>query len=391
MTDPIVSDEIRAMENKSDSVDYQPGILERWGIRVLSDLSQRDKTSLGKWTKEEFGSSSRKIIAWTVFWAFQTGLWTTLFILLVEKLFPESPELWSSVFFEKWFWTGAALLVGTFVEFYLLYKLGLSSVYKLTRTAGFDLKEDPDLITGISNLLSRLALEIPDPDLKLLGIDPYRLTNKRSLFITTLLYKAKVFLSNVVAKIVIRKLLARNSFRVYADFVAAPVTAFWDAIVLYIILKELRTRLLTRAISENLVGEILEIQDSLGRDAKIACMTAVGNSVVFTQRFHPNLEFILIKLHKAFRIENYHFRLDEWESLELLLPALNDSEKELCLKILSVTCCFDGKISSFEKKHLPLVFGQRSEDRLRWMERLASAIRNGDLDEAKELSSLKIR
>ncbi|WP_207796095.1 hypothetical protein [Leptospira ellisii] len=76
--------------------------------------------------------------------------------------------------------------------------------------------------------------------------------------------------------------------------------------------------------------------------------------------------------------------------MERLLPALNESEKELCLKILSVTCCFDGKISSFERKHLPLVFGERSEERLRWMERLASAIRRGDLEESKELSSLNI-
>ncbi|XDD49744.1 hypothetical protein AB3N59_15350 [Leptospira sp. WS92.C1] len=376
------------MGNRSANTEYKPGILERWGIRVLRKLAQKDKKSPGKWTREEFGAGSKRIIGWTVFWALQTGFWTTFGIILVEKLFPEAPELMSPVFIEKWFWTGLALLLGTVLEFYLLYRIGLSSVYQLTRLAGVDLEEDPDLITGITNLLSRLALEIPDPDLKLLGIDPYRLTNKQSLFLTTLLYKAKVFLSNLVAKIIIRKIFARNSFRVYADFVAAPITAIWDAIVLYVILKELRTRLLTRILSGDLVERILSQKDLLSRNAKIACMTAVGNSVVFTQRFHPNLEYILIKLHKAFQIEDYQFRLDEWESLEKLLSGLNDRERELCLKILSVTCCFDGKISSFEKKHLPLVFGNGSKERLEWIETLADSINRGDLEESRELARL---
>lgn len=376
------------MKMGSPEEEYKPGLLERWGIRVLADLARRDKRSPGNWDAQEFGSGSKKVIGWTVFWALHTGFWTTFFIILVEKLFPENPELWSPVFLEKWTWTGLALLLGTVLEFYLLYRIGLSSVYRMTRLAGLDLQEDPDLITSVSNLLSRLALEIPDPDLKLLGIDPYRLTNKQSLFLTTLLYKAKVFLSNLVAKIVIRKILARNSFRVYADFVAAPITAIWDAIVLYIILKELRTRLLTRIVSKELVDDILARKESLSRNAQIACMTAIGNSIVFTQRFHPNLEYILIKLHKAFQIENYHFRLDEWESFEKLLRDLNESERDFCLKILSITCCFDGKISSFEKKHLPLVFGKDSAERLIWVQKLADAINDGDLEKSRELARL---
>ncbi|MBW0435255.1 hypothetical protein HGB47_16705 [Leptospira yasudae] len=376
------------MKIGSPSEEYKPGILERWGIGILNDLAKRDKRSLGSWDSQEFGSGSKRIIRWTVFWSLQTGFWTTFVIILVEKFFPENPELWSSVFLEKWTWTGLALLLGTVLEFYLLYRIGLASVYQMTRLAGLDLQEDPDLITGVTNLLSRLALEIPDPDLKLLGIDPYRLTNKQSLFLTTLLYKAKVFLSNLVAKIIIRKILARNSFRVYADFVAAPITALWDAIVLYIILKELRTRLLTRIISKELVEEILSRKDKLSKEAMIGCMTAIGNSVVFTQRFHPNLEYILIKLHKAFQIENYHFRLDEWESFEKILNGLGQTEKDFCLKILSVTCCFDGKISSFERKHLPLVFGKDAEERLIWVQKLADAINEGDLESARILARL---
>ncbi|RHX78065.1 hypothetical protein DLM76_19640 [Leptospira yasudae] len=376
------------MKIGSPSEEYKPGILERWGIGILNDLAKRDKRSLGSWDSQEFGSGSKRIIRWTVFWSLQTGFWTTFVIILVEKFFPENPELWSSVFLEKWTWTGLALLLGTVLEFYLLYRIGLASVYQMTRLAGLDLQEDPDLITGVTNLLSRLALEIPDPDLKLLGIDPYRLTNKQSLFLTTLLYKAKVFLSNLVAKIIIRKILARNSFRVYADFVAAPITALWDAIVLYIILKELRTRLLTRIISKELVEEILSRKDKLSKEAMIGCMTAIGNSVVFTQRFHPNLEYILIKLHKAFQIEDYHFRLDEWESFEKILNGLDQTEKDFCLKILSITCCFDGKISSFERKHLPLVFGKDAEERLIWVQKLADAINDGDLESARTLARL---
>ncbi len=369
--------------------EYKPGFLEKWGIRVLQDYVRRERTSKKeKGVPSNFFPESNRIIRWSTFWGLQIGFWTTYFIILVEKLFPDSPEFLSPAFIEKWSYAGAALAIGTLIEFYLLYKLGLWAAYRLNQLAGMELENDPDLVTENANLLSRMALEIPDPDLRILGIDPLRLTDKRSLLIRTFFYKAKVLLSNLLAKIVLRKVLARNSLRVYADYVAAPITAIWDGLVIYLILIELRIRLLSRVLAKEVTDQILEKKDSLSENAKFAFLAAVGNSVVFTQRFHPSLEYMLIKMYKGFGLNSSRHSFDDLETFGNLVSKLSGSEKEACLRLLSLACSFDGKLSSFEAKHIKRILGEEASERLDSISRLSSYIRKGNLEACRESSRL---
>ena len=46
---------------------------------------------------------------------------------------------------------------------------------------------------SVKNILARTALELPDPELKILGIDPFKRVSKKNLFILGLIYKAKIF------------------------------------------------------------------------------------------------------------------------------------------------------------------------------------------------------
>ncbi|TGL60546.1 LBF_2804 family protein [Leptospira sarikeiensis] len=369
--------------------DYKPGVLEKWGIQILLDYVREEKDkNTSEEPSEDFFPKSTKIIRWATFWGLQIGFWTTYLIILVEKLFPESPEVFSPEFIEKWSYAGAALAIGTILEFYLLYKLGLWAAYRLTKLSGIQLEEDPDLVTGNANLLSRMALEIPDPDLKLLGIDPLRLTDKRSLLIRTFFYKTKVLLSNLLAKIVLRKILARNSLRVYADYVAAPITAIWDGVVMYLILKELRIRLLSRIIAREITDEILSRSKTLSENAKIAFLAAIGNSVVFTQRFHPNLEYMLIKMHKGFGLNSHSGSLDDLDTFGSLISKLSVPEKQACLKLLCVACSFDGKLSSFETKHIKRILGEEAKENLDSIRILSEYIRKGNLEACRERSRL---
>ncbi|TGM12794.1 hypothetical protein EHQ81_12980 [Leptospira selangorensis] len=369
--------------------DYKPGVLEKWGIKILRNYVNGDKEGeklLGP--SPDFFPKSTRIIRWASFLGLQIGFWTTYFIILVEKLFPESPETFSPEFIEKWSYAGAALAIGTILEFYLLYKLGLWAAYKLTKLSGIELEEDPDLVTGNANLLSRMALEIPDPDLKLLGIDPLRLTDKRSLLIRTFFYKTKVLLSNLIAKIVLRKILARNSLRVYADYIAAPITAIWDGVVMYLILKELRIRLLSRIIAKEVTDEILKNKDKLSKEGKIAFLAAVGNSVVFTQIFHPNLEYMLIKMHKGFGSNSQNGSLDDLDTFGSLVSQLSKEEKKACLRLLCVACSFDGKLSAFETKHIKRILGEEAKENLDSIRILSEYIRKGNLEACRERSRL---
>ncbi|MFB5652268.1 hypothetical protein ACE5IS_16610 [Leptospira wolffii] len=371
--------------DRNVNLEYKPGFLEKWGIRILEDyVRKQGKAMVDEKISADFFPRSTWIIRWVTFLGLQVGFWTTYLIILVEKLFPESPEFLSSEFIEKWSYAGSALAIGTILEFYLLYKLGLWAAFRLFRLSGMELEKDPDLVTGNANLLSRMALEIPDPDLRLLDIDPLRLTDKRSLLIRTFFYKAKVLLSNLIAKIVLRKILARNSLRVYADYIAAPITAIWDGVVLYLILIELRIRLLSRVIAKEIADQILERKNTLSEDAKVAFIAAIGNSVVFTQRFHPNLEYMLIKLYKGFGMEALEHSFDDLETFGGLISKLSEPEKEACLRLLSVACSFDGKLSSFEAKHIKRVLGDSAQERLDSIRVLSAHIRNGNLEACRE-------
>lgn len=365
---------------------YRPGFLERWGLGILMRTMRQRQAEPER--HRDFQRQTRIVIWSAAGLAFLIGFLITAPLVAYELSFPASPELWSPAFFEKWTAVGLTLALGSILEVYLLYRLGLYAVYRIARLAGVHLEEDhAALVTRLPNMLSRVALEIPDPNLKLLEIDSMRMVNKRTLFVRTMLYRAKIMLSNVVAKIVLRKIFARSALRSYADYIAAPITALWDAAVMLIVLYEVRVRLLSRILAEEIHEQIVTQQDRFRPEFKLVLLQTVGNAIVLAQRFHPTLEYLLVRLHHDFALQRSE-ALDDWDLYIQRLNALSAPERRVAHELLAVACAFDGHLSGLERRllsRLPAEFSLSER-----VDAVTRPIRAGDLEEGRAFCRLSL-
>ncbi|MBL0955387.1 MAG: hypothetical protein IBJ01_11520 [Leptospira sp.] len=359
---------------------YKPGILEQWGRRVLISLRTLTKEQKSEGEKG-FSKVSKRLLFWGSFWSFWIGFFpSVLFVYLSVYLPPISYESFSKVSYEGLFWFVSLLTIVTVIEFYLLFRLGFYLSYQMAKAADVELADEPELITPIPGMMARLVLEIPDPRIRLYGIDPYKHLNERALFFRTLLYKSKVFLSNIFAKLMLKVILGRTSLRFLIEYISGPITGIWDAVTTYMILFELRKRIITRKLADSILLQI----KAKNRNPKLieSVLRTVALSIVYTKTFHPNFEYLLFGLlgllPKRANLQN----LDDWEHFVLSLQGLTTEEKKWPVSIFAICASFDGKLNAEELN----AFEGLSDHSPTWiLERvrfLSATIQKGELTES---------
>lgn len=343
-------------KNQNQVIKLQIGFLELWGIRFVLNYLKNNPASVKFNDPDSIDLRNiyqpiKKYIFAVVSLSFLIGFFTTLAIVYIELLLPQSPVVFSKDFYFKWGINLSSLLFFTGLEFYLLYLVGFYYLAKITNYMELLIHDDPILVTNNKNILARLILEIPDHRMNVLNIDPFRFVNKHSLIIQTVIYKLKVFLSNFLAKLIIRKILTRSSLRLYADFIIAPITAIWDGIVAYIIFQEVKQRLFARKLAEELFANIAKASTSMDNSSKDLAVRAIANTIVLNQKFHPNLEFLLLKVNDLFQDSvRKDIILDDWEYFISSL-AVQDKETTKFISMLFNFCCaLDGKFSKLESR-----------------------------------------
>ncbi|MCZ8238371.1 MAG: hypothetical protein O9346_03740 [Leptospiraceae bacterium] len=382
--------------NQKQNLELKIGFLELWGIRFVLNYLKKNNSSLKFHDPENIDLENiyqpiRKYIFSVVSYSFLIGFLTTLAILAIDLFLPQSPALFSKQFYAKWIITLCSLILFTGLEFYLLYLVGFIYLAKITSYMEILVIDDPLLVTNNKNILARLILEIPDHRLNILNIDPFRFVNKHGLLLQTLLYKLKVFLSSFIAKLVIRKILARSSLRLYADFIIAPITAIWDGVVAYIIFQEVKQRLFARKLSEEFLTNIIQIQDSIDDELKDLSLRAIANTIVLNQKFHPNLEYLLLKTHELFKDSiRQDIVLDDWEYFISSLSVQSDQSIKLLSLIFNFCCALDGKISRLERRVINESQILSNPENQLQMEEIRSYIQQGNYLAARKYISLNV-
>jgi hypothetical protein len=278
------------------------------------------------------------------------------------------------------------------IEMIVLFWLGLRTVHGLSCLTGHHgVQDDPFLgeTDTISNMLARAALEVPDPVIHYLGIDPLKHVPKSRLLFVGVLYKVKVLLSSLLIKFVFVRIFGKGSSRLGFAWVAIPVTGIWDAVVMYKVAREARLRLFGNRLARHIADEIMqpEFIAQLSAKAKEGALRAVATMMVLSQNHHPNMLVLLIKLCKTFEIEG-HFEYDNWTDFLTLLNEVSSPERYFILDLLSVSAAFDGHLSRLERYHLPQAFGENTEIYMLRIEALKHALLNGRLHKAKQLCNL---
>ncbi|MBI3185413.1 MAG: hypothetical protein HYZ28_25010, partial [Myxococcales bacterium] len=238
-----------------------------------------------------------------------------------------------------WAVVGGATVLAAVLEISFLYWDSLRSVHELARVAGLDLFPERDEAgerKAVASALARAALELPNPAHRVFGVNPRREASRWQLLFATLAYKLKVSVSNFLLKAVVRRILGRSAVRAaVVPFVAVPVTAAWNGVVSYLVMREARLRAMGPSAVKELVGIILGEAPTLTPAGRLAAIRAVASAIVRTRDLHPNL-MSLLKEVVARCAPAAAGEVDDVGEFLRSLAQLKTPERQVALRLLHV-------------------------------------------------------
>jgi hypothetical protein len=256
------------------------------------------------------------------------------------------------------FWTVviAATVVASIFEIGFLYWDALHAVHAMASAAGLKLSES-DLKgeqRDVALALARAALELPNPPHRMFGVDPHRESIRWVVALASILYKAKIALTTFLMKVVLRGLLGRFMGRALFELVTIPVTAIWNAVVCFLVVREARLRTMGPSAAIELVGFALAdwTPNPTGR---AAAFRSIASAVVRTQDLHPNHLALLRVL--ADRLGPVDIEeVDDTSRFLAELAELEPNDRRLVLRLLVIAAVLDGKLTRAEKRLLAEAF-----------------------------------
>ena len=257
-------------------------------------------------------------------------------------------------------YTGITLLTAVpvaIVELGFIYWNAIISVHRLAEAAGVVLFRAEDGVNGSSGadtqdeifaaVLARAALEIPNPPRPMFGIDPRREASRLRLLLATLVYKAKVSVSNFLLRKLLVRAFGRASLRSWIPFVAVPITAMWDAFVCRRVLREARLRAIGPSAAREVVDCLVGPREAVSPMLHEALFRAIAVAVVGSADFHPNLVELIDALRERIgECEAEH--LDDSRVALARMRELAPVERRVAIQMLAVACVFDGRIGRKE-------------------------------------------
>jgi hypothetical protein len=308
-------------------------------VHVLNPDELRELTSIQRWT-----------VARAALVGALSGLASSLAEVLAAPLEPPEDSATMAELGAYYGIVFGVTGVATVLEIGFLYWDALRSVHDLSRAAGLTLFEggEDDQQAEVAAALARAALELPSPPKGIFNIDPLKESNRFVLVLAALVYKLKIGVTNFVLKALVRRALGRAAVRAWLVFMAVPVTAAWNGIVAFIIMREARIRAMgpsaAKAFAEAILGG-----ERLSDEGRVAVLRAVGANIVRTQELHPNLVAFLLEVHRHVG-EPGKEPLDETPRFLEQLARLPSTEQDIALRILSVGAVLDGRVNRRERK-----------------------------------------
>ena len=338
----------------------RPPLLERMGIWYFRALSraarQRAATDPVHELNTEERASLRRIQRAAIARAAAAGSVSSIVSAAAEIwVTPPHPDTAA----DPWvFWgvVGGATALASVVEILYLYWDGLRAVHGLATAAGLDLFPHGDAGHAVAASMARAALELPNPPDPVHGIDPRREASRARLVLASLFYKLKVSVTNFVVKALVRRMLGRTMLRTWLlPFVAVPVTAAWNGLVCWFILREARIRAMGASAAREMVGSVFRAAGTPTPAQRDVVLRGVAATIVRTVDAHPNLLAVLDAVRDAVGSTAAPGApppegLDDTAGFLSRLRALPAPEQGLVLRVLGVAAIIDGRMTGAERR-----------------------------------------
>ncbi len=386
------------VDQKKEKATYireeQPSFLEKIGVKYYQYLANKFGTGKIKNISIDdlppdvtLQALSSNITAFAAALAFGVGALTSFVTIAADWTFHDTMAT-----VPYYILYGCVLASMLLIEMGVLFWLGLKTVYSLACLTGHNQATKGSCLPGddaVPNILARAALEVPDPVIHYLGIDPLKHLSKSKLFFVALLYKAKVLLSGLAVKFVLIRFFGKGETRAAFSWIAVPITGLWDAYTIYKVAREARLRLFGNKLAAHIVNDMLTdtFIEKLSPKAREGSIRTIATMMVLAQNYHPNMLILLLRLTDTFKIEQ-NCEYDNWDDFLLLLEEVSTEERYFLLDLLSVSAAFDGHLSQLEKHHLPEAFKELTDEYMERTEKLKNCLLNGQLHAAKALCTL---
>ena len=283
-------------------------------------------------------------------------------------------------------------IIAVLIEFYVLFLIALKAVYEvsdLINMHGTKTELADKGVFSVTHILARTALEIPDPELRILGIDPFERISKKNLFILGLLYKAKIIVTNFLVKYVLKFSVGNTLLGVPVLYEALPVECFWNSMVIKRVVQEARLRLFGFALAHEIANSVVsdKLLEQLSPLARTGCLRAIGNAVVMAQNYHPNMMILLIRFQMVLQVSDEN-KYDDWAMFLDTLNNVSSKERYFLLDLFTVSAAFDGRLSKLEHDNLRAVYGNDYKLYYPRLYRLTACLKDGRLNESLSLCKL---
>jgi hypothetical protein len=361
--------------------------MEKFGVYYLNLFRKKDTTVHAfDYSDKELTARVNFISNKGMFLSALTGLacvWCSVFI---------GVQMQEKLWYIQYSWVAAVTVITVIIEFYLLFIIALKAVHEVSelinlRTHNKDFLQDGPF--SITNILSRAALELPDPEMHILGIDPFKLVSKKNLLLLGLLYKCKILLTNFIARWLLSNTIGKTITGVSINYIALPVECFWNALVIRRVVHEARLRLFGFALCNHLADHILEqgLLNDLSPEAKNGCIRAIGNAVVLAKNYHPNMIVLLLRFQHLLHISKDH-HYDDWQLFLKTLDEVSLKEKFFLLNLFTIAAAFDGRISHLEAATMKDAYGEYFDKYYPRLMKLTGYLKAGQLHAAADLCKI---
>jgi hypothetical protein len=366
---------------------HQPSRLEKFGVYYLTLFRRIDSDhSVFDLSDKELAKRIRRITIKGMLLSSIIGLVCVFPTVWVDVHFQHQPPL------VHYGWVAAVTIFSIAIELYVLFIIALKAVYEVSELINMHASKNELLssnVFNVKNILARTALELPDPELKILGIDPFKRISKKNLFVLGLLYKAKILITNLVLKYVLRFTVGNFLLGISILYEALPVECFWNSVVLRRVVLEARLRLFGFALANRIAEDVIhdKLLQQLSPLARIGCLRAIGNAVVMSKNYHPNMMILLIRFQELLQVEEEN-KYDDWKLFIDTLNTVSEKERNFLLDLFTVSASFDGKLSDLEESSLKEVYGNQYSLYQPRLQRLTNCLKEGKLNEALSLCQL---
>jgi hypothetical protein len=271
--------------------------------------------------------------------------------VMADPLSDDNASLFSKSNLTYWVVVLGVTIIASLIELFYIYYDIMGKAYALAAAAHMELfpkDKDEELIAAP---IVRAALELPNKREEDINIDPKKESSKLIILLATLFYKLKISVTNFILKSLIKRMMGRAISRAWLNFLSVPVCAFWNGMVCFFAIREVKIRVLGPSAVNELLNNVNTSLTQMSDKGKLEVFRAIGSSIVRTANLHPNLEYMYrafstcITMPEDAVIDDCNLFLNE-------LKDLPKEEQKIVLKTLVYSCVLDGRINYREKKLL---------------------------------------